>query len=148
MNNRSNYEYTECDDLDSLLAHGRWRGAVKSAMRGKRGQAFLKELLQALDELPEPVLIKDEIEINGQYCMMGAVARKRGMDTSKLHSEDHEGMSDAFGIARAMVQEIMFINDEDFWYPKPKTPEDELKIAKRRYQDARKWVARHIKEEV
>ena len=30
----------------------RWRGAVQSAMCGKRGQAFLKEMLAALDALP------------------------------------------------------------------------------------------------
>jgi hypothetical protein len=30
----------------------RWRGAVASAIRGKRGQAFLRELLVALDAMP------------------------------------------------------------------------------------------------
>lgn len=30
-----------------------WRGAVKSAIRGKRGQAFLKELAAAMDAMPD-----------------------------------------------------------------------------------------------
>lgn len=31
----------------------RWRGAVNSAINGRRGQAFLKELLTAIEALPE-----------------------------------------------------------------------------------------------
>ena len=31
-----------------------WRGQVASAMRGKRGQAFLRELIEALDAFPIP----------------------------------------------------------------------------------------------
>jgi hypothetical protein len=38
------------DDLDPL-ALGRWRGRVASAMRGKRGQAFLREMLAAMDAM-------------------------------------------------------------------------------------------------
>lgn len=30
-----------------------WRGQVASAIRGKRGQAFLRELVEALDAMPE-----------------------------------------------------------------------------------------------
>lgn len=39
-----------------------WRGAVKRAIRGKRGQAFLREMLTALDALPEPRLIAEKLE--------------------------------------------------------------------------------------
>ena len=39
----------------------RWRGAVASAIRGKRGQAFLREMLDALDALPEPKLIAHDL---------------------------------------------------------------------------------------
>ena len=37
------------DDEDGRLAM--WRGAVQSAIRGKRGQAALRELLTALDAM-------------------------------------------------------------------------------------------------
>ena len=39
----------------------RWRGAVKSAIRGQRGQAFLRELLAALDAIPDKRLIAEEL---------------------------------------------------------------------------------------
>ena len=57
----------------------RWRGAVNSAMNGKRGQAFLRELLDALDALPEPKLIDhDLVRYDGStdtnlFCALGAV---------------------------------------------------------------------------
>jgi hypothetical protein len=41
--------YSEDCDGWALI---RWRGAVTSAIRGKRGQAFLREMLDALDALP------------------------------------------------------------------------------------------------
>lgn len=56
--------YTEdCDDNWQLI---RWRGAVASAIRGKRGQAFLRELLAALDAMPEKRLIADALVFDGQ----------------------------------------------------------------------------------
>lgn len=50
--------YTEdCDGWDLI----RWRGAVASAIRGKRGQAFLREALAALDAMPEKQLISHDL---------------------------------------------------------------------------------------
>lgn len=40
------------DDCDDMLALGRWRGAVRSAIRGARGQSLLREALVILDALP------------------------------------------------------------------------------------------------
>ena len=40
----------------------RWRGAVASATRGKRGQSFLRDLLASLDAMPVKRLISDELE--------------------------------------------------------------------------------------
>jgi hypothetical protein len=48
----------------------RWQGAVKSAIRGKKGQAFLKELLSALDAMPEKKLIAEELELKGQLLVL------------------------------------------------------------------------------
>jgi hypothetical protein len=42
---RSGYDES-CDDNWGLIC---WRGAVASALRGRRGQAFLRELVDALD---------------------------------------------------------------------------------------------------
>lgn len=53
-----------CDDCDDPLALGRWRAQVKSATRGKRGQKLLRDMLAALDAMPEKRLITHEIEVS------------------------------------------------------------------------------------
>lgn len=99
----------------------RWRGQVASAMRGARGQSFLREAIQALEELPEKKLAPGsfaEPEEGGNFCTLGAVGRKRGTDMSHLQrmaEEDDDASADAgaaFNIARAMAAEIMFENDD------------------------------------
>lgn len=53
------------DDLDTLEL-GRWRGRVASAIRGKRGQKLLRDLLAALDAMPEKRLVSDVIEVSAE----------------------------------------------------------------------------------
>lgn len=70
---RSGYD----DDCDGW-ALIRWRGAVASAIRGRRGQAFLRELAEALDELPKHELIAGVAEADGDYCALRSVAARAG----------------------------------------------------------------------
>lgn len=126
--------YTE--DCDDLWQHIMWRGRVTSAIRGKRGQAFLKELVEALDAMPEKRLIKDELRTTEGVCALGCVGAKRGMDLEKLEPENTEALVAAFGIADAMVREIEWQNDEN-WYGR-ETPEI-------RWQRVRDWAASQIK---
>ncbi len=109
---RSGYN-DEGDNWDMI----RWRGAVHSAIRGKRGQAFLRELLAAMDALPVKELIAGELEEHGQVCALGAVGKARGYD---MHAEgwdlDGNTMAMVFGIPSSLAAEIMFINDDDFGY--------------------------------
>jgi hypothetical protein len=116
--------YTE--DMEDYWAHIRWRGAVESALRGKRGQAFLREILEALDALPEKKLVANSLVRNdGCACTLGAVALKRGMDTSEFRLPDDADEYEiedafrnagyAFGIADAMAREIMWHNDDGSW---------------------------------
>lgn len=58
--NRSGY-YDDCEDP---LEHGRWRAQVRSATRGKRGQKLLRDMLAALDAMPEKRLIAYELEVS------------------------------------------------------------------------------------
>lgn len=56
-----------CDDGD----YGQWemimwRGAVTSAFRGKRGQAFLKEMLDSRD-LPAPPMCRTRRSMDGRF---------------------------------------------------------------------------------
>lgn len=106
---RSGYS-EDCDDNWQLIC---WRGAVASALRGKRGQAFLKELIAALDAMPEKELIGDSlVTADGQYCALGVVGAARGIDLNKLDPDDPYQVAKAFGIAQAMAQEIVYENDE------------------------------------
>lgn len=115
-----------------------WRGAVASSIRGKRGQDLLKELLAALDTLPEPRLIANEIEHDGEFCALGAVGQQRGLSMADLDPEDSEGVAAAFGIANALACEIVYMNDEDGMYDE--TPEQ-------RFTRMRQWVVENLKTE-
>lgn len=53
------------DDYYDPLTYGRWRAQVRSATRGKRGQSFLKDMLAALDAMPDKRLIAGELVFDG-----------------------------------------------------------------------------------
>lgn len=61
-----------CDDNDDPLALGRWRAQVRSATRGKRGQRLLRDMLDALDAMPEKRLVSGVLEISSQTDERGA----------------------------------------------------------------------------
>ncbi|WP_236202204.1 hypothetical protein [Pseudomonas pseudonitroreducens] len=123
-----------------------WRGAVNSAIKGKRSQAFLIELREALDAMPEKRLITEELEADGQFCTLGVLGAKRGIDMSNLAPDCRETVAAAFDIAPALAAEIVFKNDE---YPggfydgsgkwSRETPEQ-------RWQRMRNWVEASIQE--
>lgn len=110
-----------------------WRGAVASAIRGRKGQAFLKEMLAALDKLETKRLIAGELVDGGEVCAIGAVGAARGIDMDGIDPEDRDRVARAFGIAPAMAAEIVFENDEAGSYFRDETPEA-------RYVRMRKWV--------
>jgi hypothetical protein len=130
---RSGYS-DDCDDSNQLWL---WRGAVASAMGGRRGQAFLREMLAAMDAMPEKRLVANELEQNGEVCAIGSVGRVRGIDMSKLDPKDPDTVASVFGIARAMAREIVDENDESYGN---ETPEQ-------RWERMRRWVDSHIIKE-
>ncbi len=114
-----------------------WRSTVKNAIRGKRGQAFLKEMLDALDAMPEKRLIEsDLITDEGEVCAMGSVALKRKIYVAQVDPEDRHEVAETFGIAPALAAEIAYENDEGL-YGETETPEQ-------RWTRMRKWVASHL----
>lgn len=123
------------DDIDTwdLIM---WRGAVASALKGARGQAFLKEMLAALDALPEPKLVANALEKDGAVCAMGAVGKSRGISMSHIDPEDPATVSNLFGIARALAQEVSYENDEGT-YKRDETEEE-------RFARMREWVVAHL----
>jgi hypothetical protein len=100
------------DDCDGW-ALIRWRGAVKQAIRGQRGQAMLRELVQALDALPAKRLAADSlVTADGDYCTLGALGRARGMDMTPIDADDRASVAQAFNVAEALAAEVMWMNDE------------------------------------
>ena len=130
---RSGYS-DDCNGWDLI----RWRGAVTSALRGKRGRAMLLELRDALDAMPEKALIAhDLVNSAGQFCTLGVLGNARGMPLSEIDPEDSDQVASAFGIAPALAKEIVFENDEAMW--RDETPQE-------RWERMREWVEECLKE--
>ena len=134
-------EGDDCDPLDL----GRWQAAVRSAIRGKRGQAFLRETLTVLDAMPVKRLVANDWDqpvgglpfapTGGDCCALGAVGRARNFDMTSFDPDDDlcvEEIAENFDIAIAMAREMVWVNDEGG--PWHETPEA-------RWQRMRKWVA-------
>lgn len=131
------------DDCDNV---GLWRGCVERALRGKRGQAFLREMLISLDALPEKKLIKDDlVDGTGAVCAIGSVGVRRGLDMSKIEIGDAEEVAKAFGIARAMAAEIEYMNDECGRGYSPELGRMLDETPERRFTRIRAWVVGEIR---
>ena len=137
------------DDLDNwrLIC---WHGQVAGAIRGRRGQKFLRDPLKALDVMPEKRLITHAL-INAppafvppehaapQVCAIGSVGLQRSVDMEQIDPADPEQVAQVFDIAHQLAQEIAWENDTaGLWN---ETPEQ-------RWQRMRDWVVQHIREEV
>lgn len=123
------------DDCGDDLGLGRWRGQVASVIRGRRGQAFLIELLEALDAMPEKRLIAGDLQREGNVCAIGALGVKRGIIMDDLDPKDYDTIADKFGIAHQLVQEIEFMNDDAYSHVTPEV----------RWQGLREWTLACIK---
>jgi len=134
--NRSGYT----DDIDDSSAAGRWRGMVKSAIRGKRGQAFLRELAAEMDKMPVKELIAEElVRPDGACCTIGVVCKARGLDVAKIDVDEPDQVSAAVGIASCLAAEIEHENDDGFWHYE-RTKESDAE----RWVRMRAWVEKRI----
>jgi hypothetical protein len=115
----------------------RWRGAVESAIRGRRGQSFLKEMLAALDALPTKRLIEGDLVADGDVCALGSVGVRRGLDMTALDPDDRQQVASALAIPPALAAEIMYENDEAAGYWVTESPEA-------RWRRIRRWVISKI----
>lgn len=115
-----------CDDFEEP-GLTLYRRAVENAIKGKRGQALLKELEAALIALPDKALTTNEMAnpADDSVCALGAVALKRGLGKGKdrltvlkeIAEKFPEGseaseLCDEFNIAEALAKEITYVNDE------------------------------------
>ncbi len=122
------------EDIDNWAVI-RWRGAVAAAIRGKRGQAFLREMLKALDTQANGILIANELETDdGAVCAIGAVGKARGVDMTQLDPYEGDEIAYEFGIAEALAREIVYENDEGRWSETPRA----------RFERMRGWIISKI----
>jgi len=113
--------YTDDYDGDCEDGLALFRGRVANAIKGERGQAFLRELVAALDAMPVKELAADVLVADGQCCAIGAVAIARGYDPATLPThdaicDDAEPLANIMGISETLTREIMFWNDDDDRY--------------------------------
>ena len=135
---RSNYSY-DCDHLEL------YRHAVDCALKGRRGQAFLREMAVALDAMPVKELIAGDLVRNdGAVCAIGAVCQARQLDVSHVDSESPWRVGRLVGIAESMAAEIAFENDEHGPDYSPFSPRGLIESPTKRWQRMRAWVAEQI----
>lgn len=121
------------DDCEFLELY---RASVDRAIRGKRGQKFLRDLAAAMDSMPEKSLIQgDLIDDNGQCCAIGSLCKYRGLDVSSIDAGDSLEVGNLVDIARSLAAEVAYENDEAF---------RGLESPEQRWQRMRKWVDSNI----
>jgi hypothetical protein len=120
------------DDCENIAM---WRGAVRSATFGKRGQKLLRELLASLDEMPVKELIAEELEADGAHCALGVVGKYRGIALADIDPDEYDRVASAFDIAPALAREVVYQNDEGGRW-------DETPAA--RWLRVRRWVESQI----
>jgi hypothetical protein len=119
---------------------------VASAIRGKRGQAFLRELVAALDAMPVKRLVKDVLieptpafvppeYAAAQVCAIGSVGVQRGVNMEDIDHDNPKQVGDAFGIPHQLAAEIEYLNDEAGY---EETPEA-------RWWSMRQWAVSQLK---
>ena len=129
---RSDYGDDYCDDWNSIM----YRGWVTKALRGRRGQAFLKELVAALDAMPVKELVAEKLVDGENVCAIGAVCKARGLDVSDVNPENYNEVARRVGLAPSMVREIVYCNDEAFVNAGPAA----------RWLAMHKWAKENIRE--
>jgi len=126
------------DDCENVAL---WRGAVRRAATGYRGQHLLKKLRAALDAMPTKRLITNAIRNeDGEVCALGALDPNAPAydpdgdnDWGDYHARD---LAKHFGIAHALAAEIVYMNDEAYSW-RDETPEQ-------RWIRMRAWVEAQI----
>lgn len=155
----------DCDgDGDGPDYNNAWelhRQAGLNAIKGRRGQAILRELEAALVALPEKKLLRGNLAKAGGVCAIGALALKRKIDAgeardaalawmedqvdpetdSEMYGEQTEFFAKKhLGVVRALAHKIAFQNDEGHSEGVPAYKETE----EERYVRLLAWVRSEI----
>ncbi len=88
------------DEEDYPGQYALWDANCRRSLKGRKGQAELRELEAALLALPAKQLIKDTLDDDdGGVCAIACYAKYKGLDLKKFDREDE---SDEVGIAAGM----------------------------------------------
>ena len=135
---------------------------VELAVHCTCGQAMLRDLLKALDEMPLRELVEgDRVSPGGGDAALGVLIRARGLDVTLCDPDDTVAIGLALGVAPALVAEMNIENDfhlptviyEDICGPmqhweqhfKPIGRDDNPHLPNMRWEYMRSWVVRNLK---
>ncbi|MBS1725000.1 MAG: hypothetical protein JSS66_18835 [Armatimonadetes bacterium] len=116
---------------------------MASAMRGKRGQTFFRDLIAALDAMPEKKLVSHVFEYqDGSVCALGALAKVRGIDLNlrEMDPEDDSNaavLAERLDIATCLARETIFENDQGHY---------DIETPESRWRRIRAWAVSNLRD--
>lgn len=144
------------DDGEQTMPYDLWLHNIRAAIKGKRGQAILRDLREALLSLPEKRLIEGAIcnapseaaaRPVAEFCAVGALAFYRGVKSGKAPADVIESLPQgeqddwttirlgrSLGMSDTLAWDLAYKNDETF---ADLTPEQ-------RYEKYLAWVESQI----
>lgn len=91
-----------------------WQANCRRSIKGKAGQAALRELEQALLALPEKRLIAGELEnAEGEVCALGALKKYQGVEVESDPECEMEEVGVELGMPRLVAWKVVALNDEE-----------------------------------
>ncbi len=137
--------YCDSDDYYEPWMEGQAAGALRSAIRGRRGQRLLRDLIAGLDALPVPELSAGSLEDpeTGCVCALGAVRLHRGKQNVPLDFDptdddiDWRWLAKPFDISQTLSHAVVSANE----YADKRNDEDSRR---RRWKDVRAWAVSHL----
>jgi hypothetical protein len=138
--------YCDSDDYDwEPWMEGQAAGAMRSAIRGRRGQRLLHDLIAGLDALPVPELAAGALEDpdTGCVCALGAVRLQRGPEAVPLRLDpsdpdlDWRELAEPFDISETLANAVVSQNE----YASERNDEQSRR---RRWLSVRAWAVGHL----
>lgn len=137
--------YCDSDDYDYVWMEGQAAGAMRSAIRGRRGQRLLRDLIAGLDALPVPELAAGSLEDpeTGCVCALGAVRLQRGADAVPLRFDPTDpdirwhDLAEPFDISQTLAHAVICQNEA---YDR----RNDEQSRRRRWLTVRGWAVRNL----
>lgn len=137
----------ECDDCE-YWQEGLSVGWLRNAIRGKRGQRLLRDLIKGLDSLPTPELSAGALEDpdTGCACALGVVRRVRGAENVPLWFEPDEediepwDLAGPFDIPVTLAWEVVQQNE---WF----SESNDEQTRRKRWKAVRDWAVSNLSDQ-